>query len=61
MSVKRGGEELPEPGPATQLEVADVVVILGAPDRLAAAASIFRAAAAVSGDDGDARPPGDPA
>jgi len=61
VNVKRGGHDLPEPGPATRLEAADVVVVLGAPDRLAAAASIFRAVAPVPGDDGGDRPPGAPA
>lgn len=61
VNVKRAGHDVPEPGPATRLEAADVVVVLGAPDRLAAAAGIFRAAAPVPGDDGGDRPPGAPA
>lgn len=31
VNVKRGGHDLPEPGPATRLEAADVVVVLGGP------------------------------
>lgn len=42
VAVRRAGDVLPEPGAGTRLEAADVVVILGTPDRLAAAADLFR-------------------
>lgn len=42
VSVRREGEAMAAPGPSTRLEVADVVVVLGPPDRLAAAADLFR-------------------
>ena len=41
--VRRHGEVVSEPGPQTRLGTADVVILMGTPDRLAAAASLFRA------------------
>lgn len=43
--VRRAGEVLPDAGPDTRFQAADVVVLMGPPDRLAAAASLFRAGA----------------
>jgi CPA2 family monovalent cation:H+ antiporter-2 len=47
VSLRRGDGVVTSPGPATRLEVADVVVVLGAPDRLAAIAAIFRPVPAI--------------
>lgn len=43
VAVRREGELLPEPGAATRLAAADVVVLMGTPDRLSAAAELFKA------------------
>jgi CPA2 family monovalent cation:H+ antiporter-2 len=46
VAVRRGGEIVPEPGAGTRLEAADVVVVMGTPDRLAWVAGVFRPPAA---------------
>lgn len=43
VAVRREGELLPEPGASTRLVAADVVVLMGTPDRLVAAAGLFKA------------------
>jgi monovalent cation:H+ antiporter-2, CPA2 family len=43
VGLRRGGDVVPEPGAQTRLEAADVVILVGAPDRLASAAELFRA------------------
>jgi CPA2 family monovalent cation:H+ antiporter-2 len=42
--LRRAGQVMPDPDADTRLEPGDVVVVLGTPERLAAAASLFRAA-----------------
>lgn len=58
-SVRRSGSVLPDPSASTRLQAADVVVLLGSPGPLAAAADLFRPPApsrAVGGGVDDPRP-----
>ena len=42
VGIRRGGEPLPDPDGDTRFEAGDVAVVLGAPEHLARAASLFR-------------------